>query len=117
MSDSNSTAQASYLASLSAAVDTAQNGFFAAAARAEASDQATLQLLMAAVDHTKAAYASALSESLVSNSAFVKSEKTALDNQVAAITAKLTTLQDIAQWLKLLNDLAKLAGSLATAFA
>jgi len=117
MSDTNAAAQAAYLQSLSAAVQTAQSAFFAASAAAQPSDQATLQLLMAALDHTKAAYASALSESLVNNNAFVQSEQMALDNQVTAVNAQLAKLQDIAQWLKLMTDLAKLAGSLATAFA
>jgi len=116
MSDTNAAAQAAYLQSLSAAVQTAQSAFFAAAAVAQPADQNTLKLLMAALDHTKAAYASALSESLVSDNDFVKSEQTALDAQVSAVNAQLATLQDIAQWLKLVGDLAKLAGSLATAF-
>lgn len=117
MSVATSTAEATYLDSLSAAVQAAQRAFFAAAATAQPSDQPTLQLLMAALDHTKAAYSSALSESLVSDNAFVQSEQTALNNQVKAIDASLANLKDVSQWLTLLNDLAKLAGSLATAFA
>ncbi len=117
MSPNDSAAQAAYLNSLAAAVSAAQDAFFAAAAVAQPADRPTLQILMAALDHTKAAYASALKETLVANSTFVQNEQTALDNQVAAVNAQVATLRDINQWLTLLGDLAKLAGSLATAFA
>lgn len=116
MNGSVSGSEASYLASLAAAVSSAQNAFFAAAAAAQPADQPKLQLLMGALDHTKAAYASALKESLVNNSAFVQGEQTALAGQINKINGQLATLKDIDQWLTLVGDLAKLAGSLATAF-
>jgi hypothetical protein len=117
MSGTTAADQAAYLASLSAAVDAAEATFFAAAVLATEADKANLQALMAALDHTKAAFNSALSESLARNSSFVKSEQAALDAQVARTNADLAKLQSVVHALELLTEIAKLAGSLATAFA
>ena len=116
MDGDSSAAQAAYLSTLGAAVEAAQDAFFAAAAHAGPADQPNLKLLMDALDHTKAAYNSALKESLVNNSAFVQAQRSELDKQIAAIKAQIETLEDIDEWLKLVGDVAKLAASIATAF-
>jgi hypothetical protein len=117
MSGNLASDQASYLTSLAAARDAANNVFTAAAISATVNDTAKLKSLMAAVDQTKKAYQDALSESLASDSTFVKNEQTALDQQVQAINNSLTQLKTIDQALQFVNELARLAGSLATAFA
>ena len=56
-------------------------------------------------------------EYLVRNNAFVKREQQALDEMTAEVTGQLDSLKEIDEWLDLIGRLAKLAGSVATAFA
>lgn len=107
-----------YLTSLAAARDAANDAFVAAAVLAQntAKDTANLQRLLAALDHTKKAYNDALSESLVADSAFVKNEQTQLDATVKKVNQAAAILKDINDVLTLMDQLASLAGSLATAF-
>lgn len=104
---------ADVLASLNAAADAASDAFDAAVAANPAGNLAPLeQAKMKAVD----AAASAINKALSGDPATVTAAQTALDNATTDIKGKLATLEDIQQWLTLLNNLVSLAATVAKFF-
>jgi hypothetical protein len=111
----NSSNQADLLKSLSDASVAADNAYITAAMNNATSEQLTD--LKSARDHASLAYLSAMKESLVNNGPFTQKIKQELDAATIDINNKLATLKDVTAWMQLLDNIAKLAGTLASAFA